>query len=89
MISLIPQISASLILLLFVQWANNSLPKTKVFDSVMRDLIRYFKQYSVRRNCQELKTTFYFSAKESAYMYTYQKYSIEREKYADDMQEMC
>ena len=50
----------------------------------MRDLIGYFKQYTVRRNCQELKTTFYTSAKESAYMSTYQKYSLEREKYADD-----
>ena len=50
----------------------------------MHDMILYFKQYQVRRNCHELKSTFYVNRIENSYESTIKKFQEDREMYFDD-----
>lgn len=66
--------SSIIIQVLFVVWAKNNATLAPgdehstgflgrcIQTYVMRDLIMYFRQYQVRRNCYELKSTFYESS---------------------------
>lgn len=81
----VPLVGSGIIQCLFVSWAsqNDQLVSSNSRSGflagclqhyIMHDLILYFKQYSVRRNCQELKSTFFQSRLDTTYSSTMKRF---------------
>ena len=70
---------------------DNSTIVQVALDRVIQILIAYFKQYKIRKNCQEMQVRFYTnnSRQEKAFNQQYQNYIAQQQKYMDDQQEMA